>query len=91
MKYLFKRILHGIFSLVVVVAIVMLMIYSLMDRNLIFAKDTSYTHLANNAKEVYKYERWEEYGYIDHVSYADYLTDLVKQGEMTEAEREEAF
>ena len=89
-KYLFKRILHGIFSLVVVVAIVMLMIYSLMDRNLIFAKDTSYTHLANNAKEVYKYERWEEYGYIDHVSYADYLTELVKQGEMTEAEREEA-
>lgn len=89
-KYLAKRLLHGLFSLVVVVMIVMIMIYSLMDRNLIFAKDTSYTHLASNSKEVYKYERWEEYGYIDYVSYADYLTELVKQGEMDEATREEA-
>ena len=89
-KYLGKRLLHGLFSLVVVVAIVMIMIYSLMDRNLIFAKDTSYTHMANNAKAVYKYERWEEYGYIDYISYADYLTELVRNGEMTEAEREEA-
>lgn len=89
-KYLGKRLLHGLFSLVIVVAIVMTMIYSLMDRNLVFAKDTSYTHMNNNAKEVYKYERWEEYGYIDYVSYADYLLTLTWEGEIDEATREKA-
>lgn len=89
-KYLGKRLLHGLFSLVIVVAIVMTMIYSLMDRNLVFAKDTSYTHMNNNAKKVYKYERWEEYGYIDYVSYADYLLTLTWEGEIDEATREKA-
>ena len=49
-KYLFKRILHGLFSVVCVVAIVMLMIYSIMDRNLVFAKDTNFNKQNNNAK-----------------------------------------
>ena len=39
-KYLFKRLLHGLVSVVIVVGCVMTMIYSLMDRNLIFAQDT---------------------------------------------------
>ena len=67
-KYLFKRILYGAFSIVVVVAIVMIMIYSLMNSDLIFANDTNYTHQSNNAKQVYKYQRWEDYGYLDYVT-----------------------
>jgi Binding-protein-dependent transport system inner membrane component. len=86
-KYLVKRVLHGLLSIVVVVAIVMIIVYSMMDRNLIFAMDNTYSHLKNNAKEIYKYTKWEEYGYIDFVTYADYLLMLTDSGEISEETR----
>lgn len=86
-KYLVKRVLHGLLSIVIVVAIVMIIIYSLMDRNLIFAKDNTYSHLKNNSKELYKYSKWEEYGYLDYISYADYLLMLTNSGEINEETR----
>lgn len=89
-KYLFKRILHGLVSIVIVVGIVMIMIYSIMDRNLIFAKDNTYTHQSNNTKIVYKYQKWEDYGYLDYVPYADYLLELVDDGEIDEETRSKA-
>ena len=39
-RYLINRILRGIFSMVIVVGIVMVMVYSALDRNLIFAADS---------------------------------------------------
>ena len=81
-KYLFKRIMHGIFSVIMVVAIVMILIYSLMDRNLIFAKDSVYTKKNNNEQTVYKYQQWEEYGYLDYVPFADYMKTLANNGEL---------
>ena len=54
-KYLFKRLLQGLVSVVIVVACVMVMIYSLMDRTLIFAKATNYSHQSNNQKVAYRY------------------------------------
>lgn len=58
-----------------------------MDRNLIFAKDNTYSHQKNNSKEVYKYAKWEEYGYLDYVSYQDYLLMLTQDGEISEETR----
>ena len=72
-KYLGKRLLHGLISIIIVVGIVMSLIYSLMDRNLIFAKDSTYSHQKNNAKVTYSYQKWEEYGYLDYVTYEDYI------------------
>lgn len=83
-KYLIKRILHGLVSVVIVVGIVMLLIYSALDRQLIFAMDPTYKQLGNNQKEAYMYRKWEEYGYIDYVPYADYLQMLTDKGEITE-------
>lgn len=83
-KYLLKRLLHGLVSIVIVVAIVMIMIYSLLDRNLVFAMDPTYSKMANNQKETYKYRKWEEYGYLDYVTYADYINELYKSGEIDE-------
>ena len=54
-KYLLKRILHGLVSIVIVVALVMIMIYTMLDRNLVFAGDTKYSHTSNNARVAYKY------------------------------------
>ena len=54
-KYLLKRLLHGIFSIVILVGIVMVMIYSMLNRNLVFAKDPLYTKVSGNAKTAYCY------------------------------------
>ena len=86
-KYLLRRLLHGLVSVVIVVAIVMLLIYSLMDRQLIFATDNVYRNLGNNAQTVYKYQKWEEYGYIDYVPYTEWLQQLAKNGEIDEETR----
>lgn len=84
-KYLLKRILHGIVSVVIVVAIVMLLVYSLMNRELIFAKDVAFTKKSNNDREIYKYSQWEKFGYLDYVTYNEYLRTLVTSGELDEA------
>ena len=68
----------------------MTMIYSLMDRNLIFAQDATYSHQSNNQKKVYKYQKWETYGYLDYVTYADYLNALKAKGEIDEDTRSKA-
>ena len=86
-KYLLKRLLHGIFSIVILVGIVMVMIYSMLNRNLVFAKDPLYTKVSGNAKTAYCYQKWEEYGYLDYVTYGDYLNELVKSGELDEETR----
>ena len=89
-KYIIRRFLHGMVSVVIVVAIVMVLIYSLMDRQLIFATDNVYRNLGNNAQTVYKYQKWEEYGYIDYVPYTEWLQQLAKDGEIDEETRSAA-
>ncbi len=87
-KYLTKRLLFGVFSIVAVIAIVMVMIYSLMNRNLIFAHDSVWSHQNNNAKQIYQFQKWEEYGYLDYVSYTDYIDELYIAGEIDETTKD---
>ena len=89
-KYLLKRLVRGLLSIIVVVAIVMILIYSCLDRNSIFATDPDFTHQLNNKKEEYKYVRWEEYGYVDYVPYTEFLTELTKNGEIDQQTRDAA-
>lgn len=86
-KYLIRRILHGTISVIIVVCIVMILIYSLMSRQQIFAKDPTYTNLGNNSKVVYQYRKWEEFGYLDYIPYTEWLQTLVTNGEITEEQR----
>ncbi|MBQ7337196.1 MAG: ABC transporter permease [Clostridia bacterium] len=87
-KYLVNRILRGLLSIILVVAIVMIMVYSFLDRSTVFASDPNYSHLKNNAKTAYMYQRWERYGYLDYVPYGDYLQELLRSGELTQEEYE---
>ena len=82
-KYVINRILRSLFSVVLVVGIVMVMVYSCLDRNLIFAMDANYTKIKSNAKQVYMNQQWEKFGYVDYVPYAEYLMGLVRSGEIT--------
>lgn len=77
-------------SVICVVTIVMTLIYALMDRERIFASNPLYTKLQNNQKETFKYRTWEEYGYLDYVSYADYLSDLQKADKIDAKTKESA-
>ncbi len=83
-KYVLKRLIHGLISSFIVVAIVMIMIYSMLDKNLIFKADTVYTNYGNNEKVAYSFRKWEEYGYLDYLTYTDYLNQLVADGELDE-------
>lgn len=85
-KYLLNRILRGILSLIAVVAIVMIMVYSLLDRRTVLATDGTYSHMHDNSKKVYEFQKFEEYGYLDYVTYADYMKSLLKNGEITNEE-----
>ncbi len=86
-KYIVKRLLHGIFSIIMVILIVMILVYGLMNRDLVFAKDGNLSKQINNNRTVYKYQKWEEYGYLDYVTYADYLIMLKQDGEIDEETR----
>lgn len=70
--------------MVIVVGIVMVMVYSALDRNLIFAADSMYTRVKSNAKEVYMMQQWERYGYVDYVPYSDFMRQLVRDDEITQ-------
>lgn len=83
-RFVIGRILRGLLSVVIVVGIVMVLIYGCMDRNLIFARDSVFSRQKLNAQEIYKMQQWENYGYVDYVPYADYLTELLRQGQISQ-------
>ena len=89
-KYLVKRLLHGLVSIICVVLIVMVLIYSLLDRNKIFSGDPNYNHTASNARVTYEQSRWEAFGYLDYVPYADYVNELAARGGIDEETRSAA-
>ncbi len=89
-SYLVKRIITGLISVIIVVAIIMILIYSLLNRNLVFAADSQYTKQSNNQKITYTYSKWEEYGYLDYVPYGDWLTEITNNGEIDEDTRSSA-
>ncbi len=90
LKYLLKRLLHAAISVILVVAIVMVLIYSLMNRQAIFQNDTKWQRTANNAKQVYQYQLWEKYGYVDYVNYSEYVVQEVNNGNISAENQAEA-
>ena len=84
-KYLINRILRSLVSVVIVVGVVMVMIYSALDRKLVFANDPVYNKQSSNGKVVYEMLKWEEYGYVDYVPYSGWLMTLLKAGEIDQA------
>ena len=89
-RYLFYRILRGLLSVTAVVAIVMVLVYTCLDRELVFANDPVYSKQASNGREVYKMQQWERYGYVDYVPYGDYLLRLLQEGQLTQSAYESA-
>lgn len=74
-KYLLKRILFSLFSLVIVTGIVMALIYSLMDRKAIFIGDDIHNKRQDNEKILYENNKYQNYGYIEFKNYSIYLSE----------------
>ena len=55
MKYFFKRLLRGLFSVVVAMCIIIILLFFVLDKTLIFAEDEQYVKLSNNQKITYIY------------------------------------
>ena len=89
-KYLLKRILHGIFSIVIVVGIVMVLIFSSLDRSAIFTNDPAYSKKSGNVKVVYEYQQWEKYGYVEFVEYNEYINEILVEGGISDADAKKA-
>ena len=89
-RYVLKRLLHGVVSIILVVFIVMLLVYGLMNRDLVFAKDANFGKQTNNNRRTYMLQQWELFGYVDYVPYADYMLMLRQEGEIDEETRAEA-
>ncbi len=72
-KYMLKRILFSIFSLFVVVMVVMVLVYSLIDRSVIFQQDDLWNKKSNNDRTIYEYTQYQKYGYLTWVDYSTYV------------------
>ena len=72
-KYLAKRILFSIFSLLVVVMTVMLLVYTLIDRSVIFQQDDTWNKKASNERAIYEYNKYQDYGYLVYDNYTSFL------------------
>ncbi len=86
-KYIIKRLLHGLVSIICMVLIVMVLVYSLLDRGKIFSGDPNFNHTASNNRIIYQQARWEDFGYLDYVPYADYVNEMALRGEIDEETR----
>lgn len=74
-KYLLKRILFSIFSLIVVVAIVMFLVYTCIHRDVIFQTDDMWNKKNLNDRKMYEYQMYQKYGYLSYVDYGSFLKE----------------
>ena len=72
-KYMLKRILFSIFSLLVVVMVVMLLVYTCIPRSVIFQTDDIWNKTSNNDRAIYEYNQYSKYGYLSYVDYSSFL------------------
>ena len=86
-KYICGRIVKGLLSAVCVVVLIMVLVYSLMDRTTIFAGDPNYSKMQSNARITYEQGRYQVFGYIDYVSYSDYVKSLYSSNQIDEDTR----
>ncbi|NLH63888.1 MAG: ABC transporter permease [Erysipelotrichaceae bacterium] len=72
-RYIWGRIIRAILSVFIVTAVAMIMIYTLIPRELIFKTDATYQKLGGKEddRNRYKYNAYEKLGYVDFVEQTD--------------------
>lgn len=68
-NYILSRIIKSIIALFVVLSIVIVMLFTLIPRVNIFKNDTSIQRMKGDEKTSYMYNKWDELGYLDFITY----------------------
>lgn len=81
-KYILKRIGRSILSLIAIMIFTIVLIYSLMDREVLAGKTCheQYPTIQNNARTRLKYQIWEEYGYLETYDYVNFCAIKYERG-----------
>ncbi len=90
-KYMLKRILFSIFSLLVVLVVVMLLIFTLTDRRVILQTDETWLKRSGNERTMYEYTMFQKYGYLQFANYADFAAKKYKEIYGEEYSKQDAF
>ncbi|MGI6215120.1 MAG: ABC transporter permease [Christensenellales bacterium] len=87
---MFNRILFSIFSLFVVVMLVMFLVYTLIERSVIFQTDDMWNKKNHNDRVYYEYTQYQKYGYLEYTDYTSFLKDKYteKYGDSYTSEKE---
>ena len=72
-RYMLRRILFSIFSLLVVIIAVMLLVYKLIPRSSIFQMDDVWNKKSLNDRIMYEYAQYQKFGYLDYTDYTAFL------------------
>ncbi len=72
-RYIFKRVLFSIFSLLVVVVLVMIMCYSLIEKSAIFQTDDTWNKKSNNDRGIYELVQYQKFGYLEFEDYTTFV------------------
>ena len=80
--YILKRLLRSVVSVMVIMLIVFVLVYSLIPRDNIFFEDSTYRKLGGKPddKTDYVYTTWAKLGYLDYVKINDYCLTLYEAG-----------
>ena len=70
-KYIWIRIFKSIVSIIVVVSIVIVMLFTMIPREKIFENDEGYRKLKGDQKTTYVYNKYDQLGYLDYLTLSD--------------------
>ena len=77
-SYIWKRLIRSLFSILAIMVVVFIMVYSLVPRDNIFFNDGTYTKLGGkpDEKRDYVMRTWQKLGYLDYVTINIYCEGL---------------
>ncbi len=80
--YVLKRLLRSVISVLIIMFVVFVLVYSLVPRDNIFFEDSTYRKLGGKPddKTDYVYNTWEKLGYLDYIKINDYCLELYEAG-----------
>lgn len=70
-KYILGRVIRSIISVLAVVSIAIVLVFTLLPRHKVFNNDPAFTKMKGDAKTMYMYNKWESLGYLDFQLQAD--------------------
>ena len=81
-SYIWTRLLRSVISILIIMTVVFVMVYTMVPRDNIFFEDGTYRKLGGkpDEKTEYVYNMWEKLGYLDYVRMTDYAQELYEAG-----------